>query len=122
MTAASRGRGRIPQPGDIYTVRLNPTSGNELQGDARPVMVLSPAKFNQVNPPLCAPITQGGDYSRLQGFAAPLTGAGTKTQGAVIVSQVRALDLASRGAVHVEQAPNYVVQDALLRLQGLLDG
>lgn len=122
MTAAPQGRGRVPQAGDIYRVRLNPVAGSETQGEERPVMVLTAAKFNQANPPLCAPITQGGDYSRLQGFAAPLNGTGTQTQGAVIVSQVRALDLAARSAVFVEQAPDYVVQDALMRLEGLLAG
>lgn len=114
-------RPRVPERGDIYRVRLNPADGREMQGDMRPVLVLTPAAFNMHNPPMVAPITQGGDYTRVQGFATPLLGVGTKTQGAVIVSQVRTMDLAARQGAYVETAPDAVITDALSRLLGILE-
>ena len=112
-------KARTPELGDIFFVTLNPVTGRELQGDLRPVLVLTPATFNRMTPPLCAPITQGGTWARVEGFAVTLTGAGTKTQGAAIVSQVRPLDLVARNAWYVETAPEEVVVDALFRLQGI---
>lgn len=114
-------RSRIPERGDIYWVTLNPTAGREQQGDPRPILVLTPAAFNRITPPLCAPITQGGELARVEGFAVTLTGAGTKTQGAVVVSQVRALDLVARDARFIEAVPAVVIEDALLRLQGIFE-
>src|ERR1700674_1159450 len=82
--------------GDIWHVDLNPTKGREQQG-ARFVLIISPQEFNQqFGTPLCAPITQGGNLARHAGFAATLTGTGTKTNGVVLCNQVRILDLAAR--------------------------
>lgn len=121
MTARTRNRQKIPAQGDIYRVRLNPVEGHEMQGEDRPVLVLSPEAFNQHNPPICCPITQGGDYSRLQGFAVTLLGTGCRTQGAVITSHVRTLDLVHRGATFVEKVPDVVIQEAVMKLQGIID-
>lgn len=121
MTPKARMAKKTPDRGDIYQIRLNPTEGHEMQGHFRPVLVLSPAAFNQHNPPICAPITQGGNFSRVQGFAVTLLGAGTRTQGAIIVSQVRTLDFTQRGAEYLEAVPDAIIQDALLRLQAILD-
>ena len=70
---------------------------------------------------LIAPITQGGDFSRHAGFAVQLAGSGTKTQGAALVNQIRMLDLEGRGAKKIETAPDFVVEDALARLQSITD-
>jgi mRNA interferase ChpB len=107
--------------GDIVRVSLNPTAGREQQGDFRPVLVLSPAAFNALGVALVAPITQGGDFARFAGFAVPLSGSGTETQGVALVNMVRTLDLEARGAKKIESAPAEVVDDALARLQTILD-
>lgn len=107
--------------GDIVRVNLNPTEGHEQQGDFRPALVLTPAAFNQFGTVVIAPITQGANFARHAGFAVPLTGAGTHTQGVVLVNQIRAVDLVARGARKVESAPDYVVDDALARVQTLFD-
>ncbi len=107
--------------GDIVVVNLNPTAGREQQGDKRPVLVLSSAAFNALGVVLVAPITQGGDFARFAGFAVPLSGSGSKTQGVALVNQVRMLDLEARMAKKIETAADVVIQDALGRLQAILE-
>jgi mRNA interferase ChpB len=88
--------------GDIVRVNLNPTAGREQQGDFRPALVLSPAAFNTLG-------------------VALLSGSGTETQGVALVNMIRTLDLEARGAKRVERAPPEVVDDALARLQTILE-
>jgi mRNA interferase ChpB len=107
--------------GDIVRVSLNPTAGREQQGDFRPALVLSPAVFNALGVALVAPITQGGEFARFAGFAVPLSGAGTQTQGVVLVNMVRTLDLEARGARKIERVPAEVIEDALARLQTIIE-
>lgn len=107
--------------GDIIRLCLNPTAGRELQGDFRPALVLSPQKFNALGMTLVAPITQGGDFSRYAGFAVTLSGTGTQTQGAVLVNMVRMMDVAARSAEKIETAPAVVVEEALMRLEAILE-
>lgn len=107
--------------GDIVRVSLNPTAGREQQGDFRPALVLSPAAFNLMGVALVAPITQGGDVARYAGFAVPLSGSGTETQGVALVNMIRTLDLTARGAKKIETAPDFVVEDALARLRAVLE-
>lgn len=107
--------------GDIVMVDLEPTLGREQRGEHRPALILSTAVFNVMGVVLVAPITQGGDFARHAGFAVPLSGSGTKTQGVALVNQVRMLDLEARNAKKIEAAPDFVVDDALARLQAILD-
>jgi len=107
--------------GDIVMVGLDPTEGREQRGESRPALVLSTSVFNTLGLVLVAPITQGGDFARHAGFAASLSGAGTKTQGAALVNQIRMLDLEARGAKRIETAPEFVVEDALARLRAITD-
>jgi len=107
--------------GDIVTVCLNPTAGQEIQGEHRPVLVLSTASYNILGQALVAPITQGGDFSRFAGFAASLIGSGTKTQGVVLANMVRMIDLEARRGKLVEKAPQFIIDDVIARLQTILD-
>ncbi|WP_338910560.1 type II toxin-antitoxin system ChpB family toxin [Mycetohabitans rhizoxinica] len=107
--------------GDIVRVSLNPTVGREQQGDSRPALVLSPASFNTSGVALVAPISQGGEFARFAGFAVPLCGSGTETQGVALVNMVRMLDLEACGARKVESVPVEVVEDALARLQTIIE-
>lgn len=106
--------------GDIVMVSLDPTLGHEQRG-MRPALVLSTAAFNALGTALVAPITQGGDFARHAGFASPLSGAGTKTQGVALINQIRMLDLEARLAMRVETVPEHVVDDALARLRAITD-
>ncbi|MEQ5818238.1 type II toxin-antitoxin system ChpB family toxin [Halomonas sp. SCS19] len=105
--------------GDIVRVPLNPTEGREQRGDFRPALVLTPIAFNHFGTVVVAPITQGGNFARHAGFAVPLSG--TRTQGVVLVNQIRTVDLEARGARRVESAPDHVVDDALARVRTLFE-
>lgn len=107
--------------GDIVRVCLNPTMGKEQQGEMRPCLVLSTKAFNQLGLTLVAPITQGGGYARFNGFAVPLMGTGTETQGVVLANGLRTLDLAARGAKKVESVPKAVAGEVLAIVQAILE-
>lgn len=107
--------------GDIVMVSLNPVVGREMQGDFRPCMVLSRSEFNCLGTALVAPITQGGNYARVKGFAVPLIGSGTETQGVVLVNAVRMLDLESRQARKVEVASQEIVDEVIARLAVIIE-
>lgn len=106
--------------GEIWHVDLNPIQGRE-QAGPRFVMIISPRIFNKLGTPLCAPITQGGNFARHAGFAVSLTGAGTKTQGVVLCNQLRTLDLVARGAKRVERLPDFIVEDVLAKIATLIE-
>jgi mRNA interferase ChpB len=107
--------------GDIVRVCLNPTVGNELQGDFRPCLVLSPKSFNKLGMTLIAPITQGGDFARVKGFTATLMGLGTETQGVVLINGMRMVDLVARKAKKVEAAPEELVDEVLAILSAIIE-
>ncbi|CAG9254831.1 endoribonuclease toxin ChpB [Paraburkholderia unamae] len=107
--------------GDIVRVSLNPTVGHEQQGAFRSALVLSPAAFNALGVALVAPISQGREFARFAGFAVLLSDSGTETQGVALVNMVRMLDLEGRGARRIARAPVEVVEDALARLQTIIE-
>ena len=102
--------------GDVYLVSLDPAAGHEQQGK-RPVLVISPGKFNRLTGvPVVLPITSGGGFARTAGFAVPLMGAGTQTTGVVRCDQPRALDLAARKGRRLEQVPPGIIDEVLARV------
>ncbi len=105
--------------GDIYLVSLDPTEGREQQG-SRPVLVVSPAEFNEATKlPVICPITNGGDFARRIGFAVPVTG--IKTTGVVRCDQPRVLDLAARNARKVDTLPGTIMDEVLARLAPIFE-
>ena len=104
--------------GDIYLVSLDPTAGHEQKGN-RPVLVVSPAPFNQLTKtPIVVPISTGGQFARVAGFAVELVG--TKTVGIARCDQPRTLDLAARKAKRVETVSAAVIDDVLAKLATLM--
>lgn len=100
--------------GDIYLVSLDPTEGREQRG-SRPVLVVSPAEFNEATRmPVICPITSGGDFARRIGFAVPITG--IKTTGVVRCDQPRVLDLSARNGRKVDTLPAPIMEEVLARL------
>src|SRR6266853_6860840 len=107
--------------GDIYLVSLDPTAGHEQQG-RRPVLVISPARFNRLTGvPIVLPITGGGGFARTAGFAVSLMGAGTQTTGVVRCDQPRALDLRARGAKMLETIPDHIVDEVMSKVMPLFE-
>ena len=107
--------------GDIYLVSLDPTAGHEQQG-RRPVLVVSPGKFNRLTGvPVVVPITTGGGLARMAGFAVSLMGAGTQTTGVVRCDQPRSLDLRARGAKKLESVPVHVMDEVLSKICPLFE-
>lgn len=105
--------------GDIYLVSLDPTEGREQRG-SRPVLVVSPAEFNEATKlPVICPITNGGDFARRLGFAVPVTG--IKTTGVVRCDQPRVLDLGARNARKVDTLPTPIMDEVLAKIATLFD-
>jgi mRNA-degrading endonuclease toxin of MazEF toxin-antitoxin module len=105
--------------GDIYLVSLDPTGGHEQQG-TRPVLVVSPDRFNVLTGvPLVVPITTGGAFARNQGFTVALTGSGTQTTGVIRCDQPRPVDLAAGHARRLELVPELIIEDVLAKLATL---
>ena len=104
--------------GDIYLVSLDPTAGHEQKGYL-PVLVVSPAPFNQLTKtPIVVPISTGGQFARVAGFAVELVG--TKTTGIVRCDQPRTLDLGARKAKRVETVSAALIDDVLAKLATLV--
>lgn len=107
--------------GEIWIVSLDPTSGHEQKG-RRPVLIVSPEPFNRVTKvPIVLPITSGGNFARMAGFAVSLTAAGTKTTGIVRCDQPRALDLAARGGRRLESIPDAIMGEVLARISPIFE-
>jgi len=105
--------------GDIYLVSLDPTEGREQRG-SRPVLVVSPAEFNEATRlPVVCPITSGGDFARRIGFAVPITG--IKTNGVVRCDQPRVLDLGARNARKVDTLPAPLMEEVLAKLAPIFE-
>ena len=83
------------QRGDILRINLNPTTGREQTGDARPCLVLSRTKFNQARSGIVivSPVTSTVRPDIKTMIPIP---DGYKIQGSVIAEQVRTLDLSKR--------------------------
>lgn len=106
--------------GDIFLVTLDPTAGHEQQG-ARPVLIISPEEFNKVTKvPVVLPITTGGKFVRMTGFAVSLDKCGTKTKGIIRCDQPRALDIFARNGKFLEKVPEDIVADILARIATFL--
>jgi len=106
--------------GDIYLVSLDPTAGHEQQG-MRPVLIVSPGAFNRLTRvPVVLPITGGGNFARMAGFAVSLMGAGTQTTGVVRCDQPRALDIGARRGRKLESVPDAIIDEVMARLATIL--
>ena len=108
--------------GDIYLVSLNPAKGRKQQGE-RPVLIVSNDKFNAVTGlPVIAPIATAGNFSRAQGFAVSLSGAGTNTTGVILCDQLRVLDRHAAighrrlAVIDLEDVPSFIMDEVLARI------
>ena len=107
--------------GDIYLTSLDPSFGHEQKG-TRPVLVVSPERFNALTQtPIVVPITTGGNFARIAGFTVSLSGAGTKTTGVIRCDQPRPVDLGARNARKLETVPEAIMNEVLASLAPLFE-
>ena len=86
------------------------------------MLIVSPEAFNRLTKvPVVVPITSGGNFARMAGFAVPLAGSGAKTTGVVRCDQPRALDLGSRGGKKLESVPSAILDEVLAKLAPLFE-
>ena len=108
------------QRGEIWIVSLDPSAGHEQRG-TRPVLIVSPAAFNEVTgTPVVLPITTVGGFARRRGFAVSFDDAGTRTTGVIRCDQPRVLDLAARNGRLLETVPAPIMAEVLARLTAIL--
>jgi len=100
--------------GDIYLVSLDPTEGHEQKG-RRPVLVVSPAEFNETTGlPVILPITTGDEFAHRIGFAVPISG--IRTTGVVRCDRPRVLDLDARDGRKVDALPQALMDEVLAKV------
>ncbi len=102
----------VPERGQIIKVNFNPQLGSE-QAGYRPALVLSHTAYNQMTGMLLAcPIT-----SRLRGYPTELVlPEGLETHGAILSTQIKALDWRVRPFTVVEKLDNAILEQVLDRL------
>lgn len=108
--------GTVPKRGDIIVLELNPRTGSEQSG-YRPALIISPEAYNRLsNLTLICPIT-----SRKKGWPFEVVlPSSLKTQGVILVDQIRAVDCQARKAKIVEQVPIETLNEVLARLEPLV--
>ncbi len=111
---------RVWQRGDIVVATFDPTLGSEQQG-RRPAIVVTHGDLNRLGMIGVCPITQGGTGARNAGLSVNMMGAGTQTQGVVLVHQFRMIDPSQRGLTLIEQAPDDLTEEVRARVSALLD-
>ena len=107
----------LPNRGDAIWLDLDPRVGHEQSGH-RPVLVLSPTKFNRrTKLAICCPITS---RDKRTDFEVELP-AGLDVEGVVLAHQVRTVDWRARGAKLLARVPDEVVDDVLITLLSIID-
>jgi mRNA interferase ChpB len=85
-------------------------------------LIVSPGPFNRLTKtPVVLPITSGGNFARMAGFAVPLMGAGTETTGVVRCDQPRALDIVARHGRKLESVPPSILEEVLAKLSTIIE-
>ena len=81
------------------------------------MLVVSRAAFNRVTKLLILlPVTSGGNFARMAGFAVSLMGVGLQTTGIVRCDQPRAIDLAIWSGKKLKTVPGAILDEVLARL------
>ncbi len=106
----------LPAQGDLIWLSLDPRVGREQSGD-RPALVLSQRDFSAVTGyAVIAPIT-----TRVRGWPFEVVlPPGPGVSGAVLVDQVRSIDLAARRVRSAGQASRAVLEEALGKLGAIV--
>lgn len=110
----------VPSRGDIVHLEFDPSSGQEIKGPHFG-LVLSAKVFNQQGLAMICPISQGAaSGAKTFGTVVTLMGAGTDTEGAIHCHQLKSLDWRVRKVKLKETVPQYIVDEALARIEAIL--
>jgi mRNA interferase ChpB len=110
----------VPNRGDIVQLDFDPSSGREMKGPHFG-LVLSGKAFNQQGLAMLCPISQGAAVAaRTYGTVVSLSGVGTDTQGAAHCHQLKSLDWRACSVRLKETVPQYIVDEALARIEAIL--
>ncbi|MBL8470451.1 MAG: type II toxin-antitoxin system PemK/MazF family toxin [Rhodocyclaceae bacterium] len=110
----------VPNRGDIVHLDFDPSSGSEMKG-SHFGLVMTGKVFNQHGLAMICPISQGtAAAARTYGTVVTLMGAGTDTLGAVHCHQLKSLDWRARNVRHKETVPQYILDEALARIEAIL--
>ena len=106
----------LPDAGDIAWVDLDPVRGTE-QAGRRPALVVSPRLYHEgVRRALVCPITR-----KVRNWPSEVVlPMGLRTQGAILVDQIRSVDRAERLLDIVDRVPAQVLEAVRLKLAALL--
>lgn len=105
----------IPERGDVIWVTLSPTRGHEQSG-RRPVLVLSPAFYNERNgTAIICPIT-----SKQKGHPFEVPVNVNRISGVVLSDQIRIVDWKARKIAFLTRAGLEVVNEAVEKINLLL--
>ncbi|MDZ4859350.1 MAG: endoribonuclease MazF [Candidatus Hydrogenedentes bacterium] len=106
-----------PNRGDVVWLNFDPQSGHE-QAGRRPALTLSPRSYNmRTGLGLFCPIT-----SQRKGYPFEVIfPTDFQVRGVVLADQVKSLDWRVRKAEFLCEAPRDVIDDALGRLQAILE-
>ncbi|OCJ26503.1 type II toxin-antitoxin system PemK/MazF family toxin [Serratia sp. 14-2641] len=115
---------RIPSKGEIWHVDGDPVSGREFKGAHYYLVISEQALVAKLGTAICVPITSGGGLARSASVTVYLDGNSTDTgkiTGVALCYQVRALDLAMRGASYAAKAETHIVNEVLGLVVDLID-
>jgi mRNA interferase MazF len=106
----------LPSAGDVIWVDLDPIAGTE-QAGRRPALVLTPRSYHEKSRrSVICPIT-----SKVRAWPWEVRlSEGLKTQGVVLVDQLRTIDRTERMHGFIEAVPDQVLAEVLGRLASLL--
>ena len=115
---------RTPEAGDIVLCDFSAgAQGREIKKH-RPALVVSDRKFqDRFKQVFLCPISTGSaQQTREKGFAVSLMGTGCRTDGVVLVNQMRSIDFYARHIKILEKTPDRILQevhDAIFLVLGI---
>jgi mRNA interferase MazF len=107
----------FPDAGDITWVELDDTRGTEQSG-RRPALILTPRSYHEASRrAIICPIT-----SKFRDWPSNVNlPKGMKTEGTVLVDQIRSIDREQRVFGFIERVPQTVLTEVHAKLAALLD-
>jgi mRNA interferase ChpB len=113
---------RVVQPGDVYWIDPNPTSGKEMKNRHR-FIVITPKEINELGVSMTVPVTSGGEHARNMGLTVVISG--YDTNGVAVCNQVRSFDISARvasgHASYIETLDEVIMNEIISRVVSIID-